>query len=204
MRRINQLMVLVFGGLLSVSAEANDEVATPETDEEFQNELLTIEEKVTSLKKNVFGAKATLNLLRELVVQSSVSGSKANIWQINQLGNAYAITNVSYMLDGESIKRESDPSGEKNQRNEQLIFDGDMGVGEHTLSVEYELVGQGRGLFSYVSDYTFEVRSATTFSSEEGENCVVRVVVNARSPLSYSYEERPNIEFQPICSEMAD
>lgn len=204
MRRINQLMVLVFGGLLSVSAEANDEVATPETDEEFQNELLTIEEKVTSLKKNVFGAKATLNLLRELVVQSSVSGSKANIWQINQLGNAYAITNVSYMLDGESIKRESDPSGEKNQRNEQLIFDGDMGVGEHTLSVEYELVGQGRGLFSYVSDYTFEVRSATTFSSEEGENCVVRVVVNARSPLSYSYEERPNIEFQPICSEMTD
>ena len=204
MRRINQLMVLVFGGLLSVTAEANDEVETPETDEEFQNELLSIEEKVTSLKKNVFGAKATLNLLRELVVQSSVSGSNANIWQINQLGNAYAITNVSYMLDGESIKRESDPSGEKNLKKEQLIFDGDMGVGEHTLSVEYELVGQGRGLFSYVSDYTFEVRSATTFSSEEGENCVVRVVVNARSPLSYSYEERPNIEFQPICSEMAD
>ncbi len=204
MRRISQLLVLMFGGFLSVTAEANDEEVNSQSDEEFQNELLTIEEKVNSLKKNVFGAKATLNLLRELVVQSSVSGSNANVWQINDLGGAYAITSVSYMLDGESIKRASDSSGENNKKREQMVFDGDMGVGDHTLTVEYELVGQGRGLFSYVSDYKFAVRSSTTFSSEEGENCLVRVVLSARSPLTYSYEERPHIDFQPICSEMGE
>lgn len=204
MRRISQLLVLIFSGFISLSAEANEEEASPQSDEDFQNELLTIEEKVNSLKKNVFGAKATLNLLRELVVQSSVSGSNANVWQINELGGTYAVTSVSYMLDGESIKRASDSSGENNKKREQMIFDGDMGVGDHTLAVEYELVGQGRGLFSYVSDYKFAVRSSTTFSSKEGENCVVRVVLSARSPLTYSYEERPHIDFQPICSKMGE
>lgn len=204
MRHISQLLVFGLCSMYSSVVQADEDVEMPEVDQEFQNELLAIEEKVTSLKKNVFGAKATLNLLRELVVQSSVSGSNANIWQVNQLGNAYTITNVSYMLDGESIKRESDPSGEKNQKSEQLVFDGDMGVGAHTLTVEYELVGQSGGLFSYVSDYKFSVRNSINFDSEEGENCVIRVTATARSAFSYSYEERPNIEFKPICSEMGE
>ncbi len=201
MRQFHKFMAISTGLLCSVNVQAGEEQAG---DAEFQKELLAIEEKVTALKKNVFGAKATLNLLRELVVQSSVSGSKANIWQINNLGSSYAITNVSYTLDGESIKRESDSSGDKNSKAQQMIFDGEMNVGEHNLVVELELTGQGRGLFTYVNDYKFTVRSATSFSSEEGENCVIRTIAETRSALNYSFEERPNIVFQTICSEMGE
>lgn len=173
-------------------------------DKDFQKELLTIEEKVTALKKNVFSAKATLNLLRELVVQGNVSGSKANIWQINNLNGGYVIKSASYVLDGTPIYNINDASGDLGSKNELMVYDGEMGVDNHTLTVELELAGSGRGLFSYVDDYVFTVRNATSFSSQEGENCVVRTVIEKRSALSYTYEKRPNIVFQTICSEFGE
>ena len=72
---------------------------------DFQTELLGIEEDVNAMKKNVFSAKATLNLLRELVVQGSSTGSKATIWQVNDLGRSYVIESVSYVLDGKPACR---------------------------------------------------------------------------------------------------
>ena len=180
------------------------EEAVSVDDKDFQKELLTIEEKVTALKKNVFSAKATLNLLRELVVQGNVSGSKANIWQVNQLNGGYVIKSASYVLDGTPIYNINDASGDLGSKSELMVYDGEMGVDDHTLTVELELAGSGRGLFSYVDDYVFTVRSATSFSSEEGENCVIRSVIEKRSAFSYSYEQRPNIVFQTICSEFGE
>ncbi len=180
------------------------ESSASQSEEDFQKELLTIEEKVTALKKNVFSAKATLNLLRELVVQENVSGSKVNVWQINQLNGSYVIKSAAYVLDGTPVYNINDSSGMRAGNPEIMVYSGDMGVDDHTLMVELELAGSGRGLFSYVDDYVFTVRSTTSFSSEEGENCVIRTMVEKRSALTYTYEERPNIVFQQICSEFAE
>jgi len=199
---MHRLMKLLFCSLaLTPSVVLAEDSAE---DKDFQKELLTIEEKVTALKKNVFSAKATLNLLRELVVQGNVSGSKANIWQINDLNGGYVIKSASYVLDGKPIYNINDASGDLGSKNELMVYDGEMGVDNHTLTVELELAGSGRGLFSYVDDYVFTVRNATSFSSSEGENCVVRTIIEKRSALSYTYEKRPNIEFQTICSEFGE
>lgn len=199
---MHRLMKLLFCSLaLTPSVVLAEDSAE---DKDFQKELLTIEEKVTALKKNVFSAKATLNLLRELVVQGNVSGSKANIWQINDLNGGYVIKSASYVLDGKPIYNINDASGDLGSKNELMVYDGEMGVDNHTLTVELELAGSGRGLFSYVDDYVFTVRNATSFSSAEGENCVVRTVIEKRSALSYTYERRPNIVFQTICSEFGE
>ena len=199
---MHRLMKLLFCSLaLTPSVVFAEDSAE---DKDFQKELLTIEEKVTALKKNVFSAKATLNLLRELVVQGNVSGSKANIWQINDLNGGYVIKSASYVLDGKPIYNINDASGDLGSKNELMVYDGEMGVDNHTLTVELELAGSGRGLFSYVDDYVFTVRNATSFSSAEGENCVVRTVIEKRSALSYTYEKRPNIVFQTICSEFGE
>ena len=108
------------------------------------------------------------------------------------------------MLDGTPIYNINDASGDLGSKSELMVYDGEMGVDDHTLTVELELAGSGRGLFSYVDDYVFTVRSATSFSSEEGENCVIRSVIEKRSAFSYSYEQRPNIVFQTICSEFGE
>ena len=197
-------MKLMLCSLALAPSIVSAEESVSAEDKDFQKELLTIEEKVTALKKNVFSAKATLNLLRELVVQGNVSGSKANIWQINQLNGGYVIKSASYVLDGTPIYNINDASGDLGSKSELMVYDGEMGVDDHTLTVELELAGSGRGLFSYVDDYVFTVRSATSFSSEEGENCVIRSVIEKRSAFSYSYEQRPNIVFQTICSEFGE
>ena len=201
---MHRFMKLMLCSLALTPSLVFAEEAVSAEDKDFQKELLTIEEKVTALKKNVFSAKATLNLLRELVVQGNVSGSKANIWQINQLNGGYVIKSASYVLDGTPIYNINDASGDLGAKSELMVYDGEMGVDDHTLTVELELAGSGRGLFSYVDDYVFTVRSATNFSSEEGENCVIRSVIEKRSAFSYSYEQRPNIVFQTICSEFGE
>ena len=179
------------------------EEAVSVEDKDFQKELLTIEEKVTALKKNVFSAKATLNLLRELVVQGNVSGSKANIWQINQRNGGYVIKSALVCV------------GWYPDLQHQRCFRR-LGLQEWVDGLWWRngcrwphfdsravSSGSGRGLFSYVDDYVFTVRSVL-FSSEEGENCVIRSVIEKRSAFSYSYEQRPNIVFQTICSEFGE
>jgi hypothetical protein len=168
---------------------------------DFQTELHGIEEDVNAMKKNVFSAKATLNLLRELVVQGSNSGSKATIWQVNDLGRGYVIESVTYVLDGKSAY--SRTSEELNDP-EMMIFDGTMSTGEHTLSVEMKLRGSSVGFINYVDQYAFNVQSSLQFASAEGQACIIRVLSESRSVLSYSYYERPNIQFQTICSEMSE
>jgi len=85
-----------------------------------------------------------------------------------------------------------------------MVFEGEIGPGEHNLAVELELRGNGFGLFNYVNKYVFTVRNTISFSSQEGQNCAVRVIAESRSAFKYSFEERPNILFQTICSEMSE
>ena len=115
-----------------VSAEESVSV----DDKDFQKELLTIEEKVTALKKNAFSAKGYVESVAQLVVQGNVSGSKANIWQINQLNGTYVIKSASYVLDGTPIYNINDASGDLGSKSELMVYDGEMGVDDHTLTVE--------------------------------------------------------------------
>lgn len=184
---------------LSLFLFSNPSLADENRD--FQTELHGVEEDVNAMKKNVFSAKATLNLLRELVVQGSSSGSKATIWQVNDLGRGYVIESVTYVLDGKPTY--SRTSEELNDA-EMMIFDGVMSTGDHTLSVEMKLRGSSVGFINYVDQYAFNVQSSVQFSSNEGQTCIIRVLSESRSVLSYSYYERPNIQFQTICSEMSE
>ena len=194
MRSQSIFIVLLSLFLFSTSSLADE-------NRDFQTELHGIEEDVNAMKKNVFSAKATLNLLRELVVQGSNSGSKATIWQVNDLGRGYVIESVTYVLDGKSAY--SRTSEELNDA-EMMIFDGTMSTGEHTLSVEMKLRGSSVGFINYVDQYAFNVQSSLQFASAEGQACIIRVLSESRSVLSYSYYERPNIQFQTICSEMSE
>ena len=170
---------------------------------DLDKELLSIEEEINSMKKNVFAAKSTLQYLRELVVKGNSSGSKANIWLVNNFGSQYVIQGATFVLDGESVFSRQDGSGDI-ITNKQMIFDGDMGAGEHVLAVELKVRGQGSGVFKYVDKYVFTVRASNKFSSEEGQNCAVSSITEARSPFKYTYEERPQIVFNVICSDMTE
>lgn len=171
---------------------------------EYNRQLLTIEEQVHSLKEDVFRAKATLQLLKEIVVQGSAVGSRATVWHINNLSRSYTIESLAYYLDGQGKFSKVDASGGLNQVKEFKVYEGALPPGNHNLTVNLQLRGNGYGIFSYVQNYTFNVQSSTVFVAEEGKSCSVRVFADERKGFGRSFIERPNVRFETKCIRLAD
>ena len=115
---------------------------------DFNRELLTIEEQVNSLKERVFRSKATLQLLKEIVVQGSSSGSRGSVTHINKLGRSYTIESISYYLDGQGKFSKVDTTGGLDSKKELKIFEGPIPPGNHNITVHLKLRGNGFGVFS--------------------------------------------------------
>lgn len=230
-RDLRTALAVLCGGLLAVSAIASaqdtpwDAAATegeeegdgggtpsptssdgtaPTSAADFNRELLTIEEEVSSIKEQVFRSKATLQLLKEIVVQGSAQGSQATIWHVNKLGSGYTLESVAYFLDGRGQFAKSDPTGVLDEQREFKVYDSALPPGNHNLTVNMKLRGNGFGVFSYVKNYTFNVQSSTVFVAEEGKNCLVRVVANERKGIGRSFTERPNVTFETRCIRASD
>jgi hypothetical protein len=190
-------------------AEATDSVSTEdaaaeERSSEFNRELLTIEENVNTLKERVFRSKATLQLLKEIVVQGSSAGSRGSVFHVNKLGRGYTIESVAYYMDGQGKYSKVDPSGALDGQREIKIFDGPIPPGNHNLTVHLKLKGNGFGIFSYVKDYVFNVQATTAFVAEDGKSCRVEAVVNERSGIGRSFTERPYVKFETRCIRLAE
>jgi hypothetical protein len=181
-----------------------EDAAAEERSSEFNRELLTIEEKVNTLKERVFRSKATLQLLKEIVVQGSSAGSRGSIYHINKLGRGYTIESIAYYMDGQGKYSKVDPSGALDKQREIKIFDGPIPPGNHNLTVHLKLKGNGFGIFSYVKDYVFNVQATTAFVAEDGKSCRVEAVINERSGIGRSFTERPYVKFETRCIRLAE
>lgn len=188
----------------AVVEAAGPEAAAASGGTGFNRELLTIEEQVHTLKEQVFRAKATLQLLKEIVIAADSSGSRATIMHVNKLGKGYVVESVSYFLDGQGKFAKADPTGELDNNKEFKVFDGAIPPGNHQLTVNMKLRGNGFGIFSYVKDYNFDVQSSTAFVAEEGKSCSVKVITNERGGIGRSFTERPNVSFETRCVRLSD
>lgn len=171
---------------------------------DYDRQLLTIEEEVHSLKEQVFRAKATLQLLKEIVVQGTSAGSRATVWHENKLGRGYTVESIAYYLDGQGKFSKADPTGGLDEMREFKVFEGAVPPGSHNVTVNLRLRGNGFGVFSYVKDYTFNVQSSHSFVAEEGKICSVRVVSDERRGIGRSFTERPNVQFETTCTRLTD
>jgi len=190
-------------GLLFVSSTAFAEKKQAE-EVNFQKELLTIEEQVNELKERVFQSKATLKLLKEIVIQGAISDSHATVWHVNQLGSIYIVESIAYFVDGQGQYAKSDTTGALDEMSDLKVYDSTISPGNHTLNVNVTLGGNGLGIFSYVDEYTFKVQSATKFQVNEGEDCQIRVIIDERPGISHSYFERPQVSFEPRCRKLSN
>jgi hypothetical protein len=202
------LWALLWGGAAAAQdAKASvgdaDTVAS-QANASFNRELLTIEEQVNSLKERVFRSKATLQLLKEIVVQGSSSGSRGSVTHINKLGRSYTIESISYYLDGQGKFSKVDTTGGLDAKKELKIFEGPIPPGNHNITVHIKLRGNGFGVFSYVSNYVFNVQASTAFVAEDGKSCKVRVVVDERGGIGRSFTERPSVVFETRCIRLAE
>ena len=179
-------------------------LTTSDASSEYNRELLSLEEDVNKLKEQVFRSKATLQLLKEIVIQGRSTGSRAGVWHVNRLGPAYTLRSVSFYLDGQSIHTKSDPSGGLDAAAEVKVWEGAVPPGNHNLTVSAVLQGNGFGVFSYVENYTFNVKSSYAFVAEDNHLASVRVVLDERRGVGRSFVERPQVVYEVQTTRLAE
>jgi len=175
-----------------------DVEAPPEVSNEVYLELATVEEDVRRLKERVFRSKATLQLLKELVIEGATMGSRVVIWHIYKLGRTYNLESAQYYLDGKNIYTRIDPSGMLDKEREIRVREQSVPPGTHNLQVHMVLRGNGFGVFSYINTYMFKVQSSYSFAAEEGKMTVLRVIANERSGLGRTYVDRPGVYYEEM------
>jgi len=167
----------------------------PDTESaEFSRELRTVEEDVSNLKEQVFRSKATLKLLKELIVNSTATGSRIVLWHVNKLGAGYSMESAQYFLDGKSVFSKVDPGGTLDELREIKVHEQSAAPGAHSLQVNFVLRGKGHKVFSYLRTYQFKVQSSYAFQVEEGKLSSVRVIADSKGSLK-NFVDRPTIAY---------
>ena len=180
--------------LSSVADEESEDAAAA-----YNRKLLSVEDKVNDLKERVFRSKATLELLREIVVQGASHGARAVLWHENRLGSTYTVESISYYLDGQPIYTRVDDQGSLDQAEEIKLHDGAIPPGNHNVSVSMVLRGNGFGVFNYIDQYTFKVQSSYAFVAEDSKTCEVRVRMDERKGIGRTFVERPQVLYDMQC-----
>jgi hypothetical protein len=194
-------------------AEAVDEEAEPEEgaamgseDELSESEIIEkagaysvrlrdLEQKVNQLKEKIFRSKARLSLLAEKILAGPAgAGARAIIKYSDKMGSSFKLVKAVFILDGVPVYNKSNSKGMKKKKDLQL-FSAPVVPGEHTLSVSVEYKGNGYGVFAYLNDYRFKVRSSHAFSVDEGKAKNLEVLIYERGNIATPLEERPAIKY---------
>ena len=187
----------------SGAAETGDETASGSASDNpaemsIYRELKTVESQVDGLKERVFRSKARLLLLEEKVIRGVVSGAKAVLRHINTLGPAYELESITYYFDGNPIYQKTSvgTQGKLAKEKKVELFEANVPPGNHTLSVTGVLRGAGSGLFSYLSDYTFQFSSSYSFVAEDGKTTRLDSVLYKKGGALADFIEGPAVDFR--------
>ena len=174
------------------------------TGEQFVVRLRDLEQRINELKEEIFRSKARLSLLAESILQNVIGGARAIIQHENQMGALYRLVRAVYSLDGAPILTRTDDNGSLADQREFPVYNGQIGAGDHSLTVNLEYQGNGYGIFSYVKGYQFRVRSTHPFSVPEGKAIQIRVIGYEQGGPLTPHNERTAIRFQPRIVSLRD
>jgi hypothetical protein len=158
--------------------------------------LRSLERNVSDLKEQVFRVKARLNLLKETVLGGVIGASRCVIRHKNEMGSQFRLIKAVYALDGVQILSKADDTGRLAEMTEFDIYNGAIQPGSHTITVQLVYQGYGYGVFSYLKNYKFNVRSSNTFVAGDGKATIVTVVGYEKGSITTNMEEKPAVEFR--------
>lgn len=165
------------------------------TDALLDKRLREVSTHVDTLKEDTFTTKSRLLLLREEVLQRSVSGARLQIRHKNDMGGQYELVQVYYALDNEPVFSKQDMTGALDDIEDEIIYDRMLAPGQHQLTVLYVYKGKAWGVFRYMKDYTFRVQSGYDFNVEEGKASELVVTASEKDGAFIPYEDRPSVTY---------
>jgi hypothetical protein len=158
--------------------------------------LISIEEKVNSLKERIFRSKARLMLLEERVLRGALTTAKVVIRHDNRMSSAFYMTDASYILDGRPIFYRKDYNGSLNKARKFKVFAGTLQPGPHTLDIKLRYRGNGYGVFSYLRGYKFRLDRRVTFRIKAGNSIAITMIAFEKNPLTTKLVQRPTMKFK--------
>jgi hypothetical protein len=158
--------------------------------------LRNLEQRVDALKEQAWRVKARVGMLKEAVLGGGI-GARATISHENKMGGSFRLTRLVYALDGQQIFARIDEDTSKlNDMKSIEVFSGPIAPGNHTISVLAEYHGSGYGVFAYLKQYKFTVRSSHTFTATEGKETEVIVEGYEKGGITTQLKDRPAIDFK--------
>jgi hypothetical protein len=158
--------------------------------------LRSLEQRVDALKEQAWRVKARVGMLKEAVLGGGI-GARATISHVNKMGGSFRLARVIYALDGQQIfSRLDEESTKLNDLKSIEVFSGPIAPGNHTISVLLEYTGNGYGVFSYLKQYKFTVRSSHTFTASEGKETQINVEGYEKGGVTAQLKDRPAIDFK--------
>ena len=179
-----------------LQSESGSAGGSPITTARLEKQIREVGTSVDTLKEDTFTTKSRLMLLREEVLQRSVSGSRIQIRHKNKMGGQYSLVQIYYAIDQQPVFVRDDSSGALNKLDDEVISDQLLSPGSHQLSVLYVYKGKPWGVFQYMNDYTFRVESGYDFTVDEGKTAELVVTAAEAGNFFTAYEKRPTVKYQ--------
>jgi len=179
-----------------VKAEKNPFFYIPSSDLDRLEELKDIEllEKIEGLKESVFDLRSKLFLLSEATFKNKIISSGLDIVQENNLSHLFRGETVTYLLDNENIFTGN--FVEEEMDSELNIYEGLLTPGVHQIKVLINFTGRGRGIYSYLNDYVFTIKSKKKFNVMEGKRTRIVVSFNDTGGITRNIQFRPEVNYE--------
>jgi hypothetical protein len=160
-------------------ADSSDEGET-ETEVEVEkldpDKLKAYEDDLGKLRERIFKSKSRLSQLYEQLKLGSVTIVGVSIHHTHEVGSTFKLESITYTLDGfEVYSAYNSPKNSLEDLNDTPIYAGSLLPGEHMIVVDMVFRGKGYGVFSYLNQYLFKVKSRYNFSVEEGDVISLKV-----------------------------
>ncbi|MBI5493788.1 MAG: hypothetical protein HY904_02110 [Deltaproteobacteria bacterium] len=175
-------------------AAAGTQLLTAEEAQEAR--LEAIAQRVAELGQRLDKVSGKLGVLQDSAVTGATSSGHAHMVYRNEMGSSFQLREIHIFLDGASIRDQVDATGDSFAGKDQIdLFDGNILPGNHTLNVNVVYQGVGQGVFAFVSDMQFKIRSTHTFAVEQGKTTAVKVVAYESGDARTEIKDRPTVRF---------
>ena len=187
------------GGAEAAPAAGQPATAAPSTEVTQKQmtpaEVRQLEDRLNALKEQVFESRAKLKQLRDQLVLGAASASNIGIYHTQDTSGVFRLLTLQYQLDGFDLVQEVNTDGHLNTAKKMKVFEGSLLPGDHLLVVDCTYQGRGFGLFSYLNNYAFHMRSRYSFAVEEGQAFNLQVTATDQGEALESIKDRLKVKF---------
>ena len=160
-------------------------------------QLDDLQKRLDELKEKILKSKANLKQLLDQIRMGSVSLAPFTIQHTHEVGATFQLETLSYDLDGFQIySGVTSDQTDLEKMDKFPIYEGSLLPGDHLLTVDMVFRGKGYGIFSYLNQYLFKVKSRYSFKVAEGDTMTLRVTSYDSGSFLTSLKDRLKVRFE--------